>query len=147
MPDSCQLLIYNFEPTQICTDYFLSVFLRFFFRFFRFELDMDCCFSASSRSTFFSARYAVISKYPEELNLSDFFISVEYHLLPDRISYLRLTALRSRHSCIHFGTSHPIACDGCYHARTVAGGESQLSVFIANQVLLDFSEDGIVRSS
>jgi len=27
--------------------------------------------------------------------------------------------------------SHPIACDGCYHARTVAGGESLLSAVIA----------------
>ena len=45
------------------------------------------------------------------------------------------------------GTSHPMTCGGCYHAQVMAGGESQLSVFIANQVLLDFSEDGIVRSS
>lgn len=79
--------------------------------------------------------------------MSDFFISVEYHFLPDRISYLRLTALSYRHSYICFRSSHPIACDGCYHARTVAGGESQLSVVIANQVLLDFSEDGIARAS
>ena len=36
-----------------------------------------------------------------------------------------------------------VKCD----ARTVAGGESQLSVVIANQRLSDFSEDGSDRSS
>jgi len=40
------------------------------------------------------------------------------------------------------GTSHPMTCGGCYHAQVMAGGESQLSVFIANQGLSDFSEDG-----
>ena len=36
-----------------------------------------------------------------------------------------------------------VKCD----ARAVAGGESQLSVVIADQVLPDFSEDGMNRSS
>ena len=51
-------------------------------------------------------------------------------------------------------SSHPIACDGCLNlnllkflARAVAGGESQLSVVIANQLLPDFSEVGSIRSS
>ena len=35
-----------------------------------------------------------------------------------------------------------MTCGGCYHAQVMAGGESQLSVVIANQGLSDFSEDG-----
>ena len=30
-----------------------------------------------------------------------------------------------------YEASHPIACDGCYHARTVAGGEYLLSTVVA----------------
>jgi len=40
-----------------------------------------------------------------------------------------------------YEASHPIACDGCYHARTVAGGESLLSAVIAaSGNYPDFSE-------
>ena len=38
-----------------------------------------------------------------------------------------------------------MTCGGCYHAQVMAGGESQLSVVIANQGLSDFSEDGMAR--
>jgi len=38
-----------------------------------------------------------------------------------------------------------MTCGGCYHAQVMAGGESQLSVVIANQGLSDFSEDGMDR--
>ena len=48
---------------------------------------------------------------------------------------LSLSFSTHRHSLILHGTSHPITCDGCYHARVVAGGESQLCVVVADQLL------------
>jgi len=39
---------------------------------------------------------------------------------------------RSFHNLrLTYEASHPIACDGYYHARTVAGGESLLSAVVA----------------
>ena len=39
-----------------------------------------------------------------------------------------------------YEASHPIACDGCQHARTVAGGEYPLSAVIAEPGTARFSE-------
>ena len=40
--------------------------------------------------------------------------------------------------CFTYMASHPIACDGCYHARAVAGGEYLLPDVVADQMPLIF---------
>ena len=55
----------------------------------------------------------------------DFFVD----LYPDRLP-VRVIFSGTRTSK---GTSHPITCGGCYHAQVMAGGESQLSVVIADR--------------
>ena len=96
---------------------------------------------------FFRAIKAVISRQPEALNFSDFFILRFITSVLIFVKLLsRMTVLSCQRSYASKSSSHPIACDGCISlkcvARAVAGGESQLSVFIANQLLPDFSEVG-----
>ena len=58
----------------------------------------------------------------------------------------KLSALASRPQ-FTYAASHRIVCDGCYHARTVPGGEYLLSAVIANRELPGFPEADVNRSS
>ena len=70
-------------------------------------------------------------------------VSVMYRFLhPDCLKFSALA------SCPQFtyAAFHRIACDGCYHARAVPGGEYLLSAVIASRELPGFSEAGVGRS-
>ena len=63
----------------------------------------------------------------------------DFFFLFPRMTALSLSFSTHRHSLILYGTSHPITCDGRYHARVMAGGESQLCVVVADRLLNRFS--------
>ena len=70
------------------------------------------------------------------------FLSCVLFLHPDCLKFSALA------SCPQFtyAAFHRIAFDGCYHARTVPGGEYLLSAVIASRELPGFSEAGVGRS-